>query len=111
MAKEKATKIRTYYGQFFDIVVYSYRGREYEVTFANGTNCCVTPAYIQHRDEQEKIDKQIEEEERLAEYRRNNPNWKAEEEAKRKETDEFLDDFFSMLNGDISEEEFNEKHN
>ena len=41
----------------FTTIVYEYRGREYEVTYPNGWMVCCTPAWVQHRDGQEKIDK------------------------------------------------------
>lgn len=59
MAKEKAVKLETYRDKYFSTVVYEYRGCQYEVTYANSWNCCCTPAWIQHRDEQEKIDNMI----------------------------------------------------
>lgn len=53
----KAEKIETYKDKWFTTIVYLYRGKTYEVTYPNGSSVCCTPAYIQHRDEQEKIDK------------------------------------------------------
>ena len=59
----KAKKILTMYGKYSDIVQYEYRGRKYEVEYAkdwsygNGGN----PAR-QHREAQERIDREIEEE-------------------------------------------------
>lgn len=55
----KAKKIETYRDKHFTTIVYEYRGRKYEVTYPNGWQVCCTPAWIQHRDEQEKIDDMI----------------------------------------------------
>ena len=67
----KAKKVFTMYGKYSDIVTYEYRGLQYNVEYAKGFTYCVTPAYIQHRDAQEKIDKAIEQAETNAqkEYR------------------------------------------
>ena len=51
-----ATKVESYHDKHFTTVVYEYRGSKYEVTYANGWNVCCTPAWVQHRDEQAKID-------------------------------------------------------
>lgn len=53
----KPIKKEVFYDKHFTTIVYEYRGMEYEVTYANGTSVCASPAYIQHRDEQAKIDK------------------------------------------------------
>ena len=55
--KHKAKAIEKYYGKYFTEIVYEYRGNKYEVEYANGQGICVTPAWIQHRDAQEEIDK------------------------------------------------------
>lgn len=55
----KPKKKEVFYDKHFTTIVYEYRGMTYEVNYANGTSVCVTPAYIQHRDEQAKIDKLI----------------------------------------------------
>ena len=55
----KAKKVETYHDKYFTIIVYEYRGSTYEVTYPRGWMVCCTPAWIQHRDEQEKIDKMI----------------------------------------------------
>ena len=55
----KAKKIETYRDKYFTTIVYEYRGCKYEVTYANGWQVCCTPAWIQHRDEQAKIDEMI----------------------------------------------------
>lgn len=59
MAKAKAKKVETYRDKYFTTIVYEYRGCTYEVTYANGWNVCCSPAWIQHRDEQEKIDNEL----------------------------------------------------
>lgn len=59
MAQAKAKKIESYKDKFFSTVVYEYRGCLYEVTYANGWQVCCTPAWIQHRDEQAKIDEML----------------------------------------------------
>ena len=53
---KKAKKIEAFHDKFFTCVVYEYRGKRYEVTYPNGWQVCCTPAWVQHRDEQEKID-------------------------------------------------------
>ena len=55
----KAIKKETYRDKHFTTIVYEYRGCTYEVTYANGWQVCCTPAWIQHRDEQAKIDDMI----------------------------------------------------
>lgn len=56
MAQAKAKKLNTYRDKHFTVIEYEYRGHVYEVTYANGWQVCCTPAWIQHRDEQTKID-------------------------------------------------------
>lgn len=55
----KAKKVETYRDKHFTAIVYEYRGMRYEVTYANGLQVCCTPAWIQHRDEQAKIDEML----------------------------------------------------
>lgn len=55
----KAKKIETFYDKYFNTVVYEYRGHKYEVTYAKSWNCSVTPAHIQHKDAQAKIDEML----------------------------------------------------
>ena len=55
----KAKKIESYRDKYFTTIVYEYRGCKYEVEYANGYQVCCTPAWVQHRDEQEKIDKML----------------------------------------------------
>lgn len=95
MTKAKATGIR-YHGQYSDIVEYEYRGKKYEVEYGT-MYYCITAPYIQHRDAQEKIDREIEKEEAEAKYRTEHPDWQKEIDARRKETDDFLDAFFESL--------------
>ena len=52
----KAKKIETFRDKYTSTVVYEYRGKTYDVTYSNCWNYCCTPAWIQHRDEQAKID-------------------------------------------------------
>ena len=59
MKEYKPRKINTFRDKYFSTVIYEYRGMTYEVEYANGINCCCTPAYIQHRDAQAKIDASI----------------------------------------------------
>lgn len=56
MANKNVKKIETFRDKYFSTMVYEYRGCQYEVTYSNSWNCCVTPAWVQHRDEQAKID-------------------------------------------------------
>lgn len=55
----EAKRVETYRDKYFTTIVYEYRGHTYEVTYANGWQVCCTPAWIQHRDEQAKIDDMI----------------------------------------------------
>lgn len=55
----KAKKIETYYDKWSNTVVYEYRGREYEVEYSNSYQYCCTPAWVQHKDAQEKIDEAL----------------------------------------------------
>ena len=57
--KYKPVKKEVYRDKYFTAIVYEYRGSTYEVTYPNGHSVCCTPAWIQHRDEQEKIDNMI----------------------------------------------------
>ena len=45
-------------------VEYEYRGRKYEVEYSNCFNYYCTPAWVQHRNSQAEIDREIEEESR-----------------------------------------------
>ena len=57
---EKPKKVFTMYGKYSNVVTYQYRGSQYDVEYSNCFTYCCTPAYIQHRDAQAKIDKAIE---------------------------------------------------
>lgn len=59
----KAKKIATFREQYFTTIEYEYRGHKYDVTYSNSWQACASPAWVQHRDEQAKIDKLIEMEE------------------------------------------------
>lgn len=56
MATNKAKKVETFYGKYSNIVVYEYRGCTYEVEYSNALNYCCSPAWVQHKSAQEKID-------------------------------------------------------
>ena len=55
-------KLFTMYGKHSNIVTYEYKGKQYDVEYATDYTYCVTPAHIQHKDAQAKIDKIIEQE-------------------------------------------------
>ena len=55
----KAKKLETYYDKWSNTVVYEYRGCKYEVEYSNSYQYCYTPAWVQHKDAQEKIDEMI----------------------------------------------------
>lgn len=52
-------KIETRYGKYSNTVVYEYRGYTYEVEYPKDLSYCCSPAWIQHRDAQEKIDNML----------------------------------------------------
>ena len=56
----KAKKIATFRDKWFTTIEYEYRGHRYDVEYPNGNQVCCTPAHIQHRDAQDRIDKLIE---------------------------------------------------
>ena len=64
MTTEKARKTGFTYRNrgYSTIVEYEYRGRKYEVEYSNCCNYCCTPAWVQHRNSQAEIDREIEEE-------------------------------------------------
>ncbi len=101
--KATATGVKYYNRHISTFVEYEYRGKTYEVEYANDGSYCCPPAWLQHKDAQEKIDGQIEKEEAEARYRAEHPNWREEIEAKRKANDDFLDAFFGYLNGTAEE--------
>lgn len=59
---ETVKKLFTMYGKHSNVVTYEYRGKQYDVEYANDYTYCVTPAHIQHKNAQAKIDKIIEQE-------------------------------------------------
>ena len=59
---EKAKKVFTMHGQYSDEVEYEYRGKTYCVEYSKCWTYCVTPAWVQHRDAQARIDEEIERE-------------------------------------------------
>lgn len=65
----KAKKVMTIYGKHSNIVEYQYRGKTYEVEYANDWRYCTSPAKVQHEIAQAKIDRQIEEESKPREFR------------------------------------------
>ena len=80
----KAKKIETFRDKYFSTVVYEYRGCRYEVTYSNCWKCCVTPAWIQHRDAQAEIDEMID-------------NPKPVKESNHKSLDEQMDEIWEMM--------------
>ena len=84
MAKAKAKKVETYRDKYFTTIVYEYRGCTYEVTYANGWNVCCSPAWIQHRDAQEKIDNELD-------------NPKPVEKVEHKSVEEQMDEIWEMM--------------
>ena len=64
----KAKRVEAFRDKYFTTVVYEYRGCQYEVTYANGWQVCCTPARIQHRDAQAKIDEMLDNPKPVAEY-------------------------------------------
>jgi len=56
----KAKKVRTTYGMYYNIVEYEYRGYKYKVEYANGSSYCVSDPRAQHECEQARIDQMIE---------------------------------------------------
>ena len=53
----KAKKLFVMYGKHSNTVTYEYKGKQYDVEYAKDPTYCVTPAWVQHRDAQDKIDK------------------------------------------------------
>lgn len=56
---KKAKKLYTDYGKYSNIVTYEYRGCKYEVEYAVDMSYCVSPAWVQHKIAQEKIDDKL----------------------------------------------------
>lgn len=55
----KAKKLFVMYGKYSNTVTYEYKGKQYNVEYAKDPTYCVTPAWVQHRDAQAKIDKML----------------------------------------------------
>lgn len=55
----QAKKIETFRDKYFTAIIYEYRGSRYEVEYANGHQICCSPAWVQHRDAQAKIDEML----------------------------------------------------
>lgn len=55
----QAKKIETFRDKYFTTIIYEYRGSRYEVEYANGHQICCSPAWVQHRDAQAKIDEML----------------------------------------------------
>ena len=87
MAEKKGTFKYKFRHEGHTILVYEYRGREYEVVDSNWKWYTV-PFAIQHREAQEKIDREIEIEEQ---------HKKAREEGRIVSTDDAIADFFAAL--------------
>lgn len=60
----KATKGDVIRNQHTTTIFYHYRGYTYDVEYSNNWSYCTTPADVQHRDAQARIDKLIEAEEK-----------------------------------------------
>ena len=73
----KPKKVESFRDKYSSTVVYEYRGHTYEVTYSNCWTYCCTPAWIQHRDEQARIDAIID-----------NPKQEIEQEIKSFDLDE-----------------------
>ena len=56
----KAKKVLTIHGKHATVIEYEYRGKRYDVEYANNWTYCATPARIQHENAQAKIDREIE---------------------------------------------------
>lgn len=66
MSNAKAKKVLTIHEKHYDMVEYEYRGKHYQVMYSKNWTLCCTPPHIQHRNEQAKIDAEIEREKREA---------------------------------------------
>lgn len=61
MIKE-VKKVQTFYDRYFTNIQFEYRGSKYEVEYPNSHRVVCTPAWVQHKLAQERIDKEIEDE-------------------------------------------------
>ena len=59
MSNYKAKKVATYRDRYFTVITYSYRGKEYDVTYPNDWSVLTSVARVQHEDAQAKIDKEL----------------------------------------------------
>ena len=59
MSNHKAKKVATYRDRYFTVITYSYRGKEYDVTYPNDWSVLTSVARVQHEDAQAKIDKEL----------------------------------------------------
>lgn len=80
----QAKKIETFRDKYFTTIIYEYRGSRYEVEYANGHQICCSPAWVQHRDAQAKIDEMID-------------NSKQIEVKEHKPFDEQMDEIWEMM--------------
>ncbi len=74
MARERDTimvakKLFTIRDKYSTTITYEYRGHEYDVEYSNCWTYCVTPAKVQHQDEQRRIDRLIEQEAQVKEVK------------------------------------------
>ena len=81
-----AKKVEVFRGKYSDTVVYLYRGKTYEVEYAKDWSYCCSPAWVQHRDGQARIDDELDHPKPAVEARCT--VWEA------------LDDFMAYLEGD-----------
>ena len=56
MSNYKAKKVATYRDRYFTVITYSYRGKEYDVTYPNDWSVLTSVARVQHEDAQAEID-------------------------------------------------------
>ena len=54
-----AKKLHTYYDKYSNTVEYEYRGHIYEVEYSHCESYLVSPAWVQHKNAQEKIDQML----------------------------------------------------
>lgn len=94
MNNYEAKKISVIYGKYSNTVTYEYRGYRYDVEYSTSMNYACTSAKLQHKTEQEKIDKLIEENE--------NPVLNLPAEIG-------MNLFFDYADGTITEDEFKTK--
>ena len=76
-AKKTGVVMRYKYCSF---VEYEYRGRKYEVEFANCSTYCVTSPKVQHEDAQARIDKELDTPKEAATEKNTKTAWEALDE-------------------------------